>query len=470
MAQHILLIQDDAAGAVAVRDALRGAGRALFQLEWIRGVGAAVKRLAAHRGTSAQHAIAATLVDLSPPDGIGIEELDRLVDAAPHVPVLVLCTVGEEEKAKIALRHGAQAYLAKERVNAYSLSKALIGMIERTANAPTQRDSSSRAQETLDSIGDAVISTDTECRITYLNKVAERLTGWSSADADGCALEDVFCAINADTGGLADNAMAAAIRENKTVILESNSVLLARDGLESAIEDSAAPIHDRQGRVTGAVMVFRDVSTARALSQRMSYLAQHDSLTGLPNRLLLNDRLTHALAVARRYQHRVSVLFLDIDHFKSINDAFGHAVGDRLLQLVAGRLTECLRDSDTVGRQGGDEFVMVLANLERAADGAVSAEKILDAIRGTYSIGSQELTVTASIGIATYPDDGGDATTLLQHADRAMYGVKEEGRNHFGFAGRAPAVPEKRSVPAPSATPVSRRGRADRSARRAPGG
>ena len=455
MAQHRLLINAEAAGAAVVPDDWRRARRALFQLGWIREVGAVVQRLAAHRDTSPHRSVAATLVDPSPPDRIGVGELDRLFDAAPHVPLRVLGTVGEEETATVALRHRAQAYLRKETGSAHALPIATTGMIKRTANAPTQCEETGRAQEILDSIGDAVISTDIEGRITYMNRVAERLTGWSRAAADGRALEEVFCVVNGDTRGRADNAITAAIRENRTVALESNSILLARDGLESAIEDSSAPVHDREGHVTGAVMVFRDVSTARALSQRMSYLAQHDSLTGLPNRWLLNDRLTHALALARRYQHRVSVLFLDIDHFKSINDAFGHAVGDRLLQLVAGRLTECLRDSDTVGRQGGDEFVVVLANLEHAADGAVSAKKVLLAIRGPYTIGSHELTATASIGIATYPDDGGDASTLLQHADHAMYLVKGAGRDNYGFAETASVARRLRiAAPEPAATVV----------------
>src|ERR1700735_5859990 len=137
--------------------------------------------------------------------------------------------------------------------------------------------------------------------------------------------------------------MEMAVKQNQKVGLTPNCILVRRDGFEAAIEDSAAPIHDRHGHVTGAVMVFRDVSTARALSLKMSYLAQHDSLTDLPNRVLLNDRLTQAMAIAQRSNTVLGILYLDIDRFKTINDSLGHAIGDRLLQSVAWRLAGCVR-------------------------------------------------------------------------------------------------------------------------------
>ncbi len=169
--------------------------------------------------------------------------------------------------------------------------------------------------------------------------------------------------------------MRLAISDNITVGLTPNCILVRRDGVEAAIEDSAAPIHDRHGQVTGAVMVFHDVSSARALSLKMSYLAQHDSLTDLPNRVLLSDRLEQAMSIAQRGTQKLGILYLDIDRFKTINDSLGHAIGDRLLQSVASRLLDCVRHSDTVSRQGGDEFVILLSRLTLAQDAAVIAEK-----------------------------------------------------------------------------------------------
>src|SRR5439155_14627670 len=162
------------------------------------------------------------------------------------------------------------------------------------------------------------------------------------------------------------NSMDRAVRLDKTVNLPTNCVLIRRDGSEVAIEDSAAPVHDRQGHVCGAVMVFRDVSATRAMSLKMSHQAAHDFLTDLPNRMLLHDRLTQAIASARRHGHHLAVLFLDLDRFKHVNDSLGHEIGDMLLQSVAARLTTCVRRSDTISRQGGDEFVILLSEIERA--------------------------------------------------------------------------------------------------------
>ncbi len=166
---------------------------------------------------------------------------------------------------------------------------------------------------------------------------------------------------------------------------------------------------------------------------RMAHLAQHDALTDLPNRILLNDRLAQAIALARRQGKQLAVMFLDLDRFKHINDSLGHAVGDQLLQSVAQRLTAVVRSSDTVCRQGGDEFVILLADVEHAEDAALSAQKILAALTVPHRIDQLELHVTVSIGISIYPDDGQDADTLIKSADTAMYHAKEGGRNNYQF-------------------------------------
>ena len=286
-----------------------------------------------------------------------------------------------------------------------------------------------RAQLTLDSIGDGVISIDVAGNITYLNPIAASMTGWSRSEAYGRQLQEVLRLIDGDSREPAVNPLAMAILHNRTVGLSPNCVLIRRDGQESAIEDTAAPIHDRLGQVTGGVIVFHDVSKARAMSLRMSYLAQHDFLTGLPNRMRLNDRLSQAIALAHRHHSSLAVLFADVDDFKRVNDSLGHAIGDQLLQSISQRLVACVRDTDTVCRLGGDEFVVLLSEVAQPADAALSSDKILTALSAPHRIGQLDLNATVSIGIGVYPDAGKDAETLLKNADAALSHAKAQGGN-----------------------------------------
>ena len=284
------------------------------------------------------------------------------------------------------------------------------------------------ANATLDSIGDAVLSTDLTGAVIYLNPAAEALTGWSREAAIGRPLGEVFHIIDRETRAIARDPLRLALDRNQTVGLTPNCVLVRRDGHESAIEDSAAPIHDHQGRVTGAVIVFRDVGAAIEMSRQMAHLAQHDALTGLPNRLLLGDRLTVAIALAARHRKPIGVLFIDVDEFKELNDTFGHAAGDRLLRAIGKRLTESLRRSDTVSRYGGDEFVVVLTEIERAADAANVARKLLAALGEPFLVAEAPLIVRTSIGLSLYPVHATEAATLIANADAAMYAAKREGK------------------------------------------
>jgi diguanylate cyclase (GGDEF)-like protein/PAS domain S-box-containing protein len=306
-------------------------------------------------------------------------------------------------------------------------------MLERKAMEDTLFAEKERAQVTLDSIGDAVLSTDISGKVTYLNQVAESMTGWSREDATGKALSEVFRIIDGTTRESRRNPMELAIQQGRAVGLAANSILIRRDGVESAIEDSAAPIHDRQGKVTGAVMVFHDVSAAKAMTMQMSELAQTDFLTGLPNRAHLNDRIGQAITAAHRHRSKFAVLFLDLDHFKHINDSLGHPIGDSLLQSVARRLVKCVRDSDSVSRQGGDEFVVLLSEVAQAADAGLCAQKLLTMLKAPNFVGHHGLEISASIGISIYPEDGVDAETLIKTADTAMYQAKKNGRNNYKF-------------------------------------
>src|SRR5665648_162165 len=290
-----------------------------------------------------------------------------------------------------------------------------------------------RAQITLASIGDAVITTNVQVEITYLNPVAERMTGWTNEQAKGLPLLSVFKLHNENTGQAVANPVIQCLSEKRIVTLANHTTLTHRDGSRFAIEESAAPICDRRGAVIGAVLVFHDVSEKRALLHQLFHQAHHDALTGLPNRVLFKDRAQQALAQAHRQQAQVAVLFLDLDRFKLINDTLGHTVGDQLLLATADRLVASLREGDTVSRQGGDEFLILLPRMRSENQVAQVAQKLINIFKEPLHLQEKEIYITVSLGIALYPSDGEDIENLIKYADAAMYHAKEEGRNRYQF-------------------------------------
>ena len=422
----LLLIDNDASHVDVFTDALLNATDGPFQGECVKTLAEGVRRL---RGRE----FWAVFLNLSLPDSQGLETFDKLALAVPNVPTLIIAGAKDVGVALEALRHGAKDYLLEDHLDRDSFVRAVRNMAERKTVEEMLFTEKERAQVTLDSIGDAVLSTDLQGKVIYLNVVAEKITGWTREEAVGKDIDEVFVIVDGGTREPCANPLKTAITKNRTVGLTPNCILIRRDGAEFAIEDSAAPIHDQRGLATGAVIVFHDVSVARALGAEMSHLAQHDILTNLPNRTLLQDRVTQAIATASRNDSRIAVLFLDLDGFKHINDSLGHAIGDRLLQSVAKRLLAAVRTSDTVSRVGGDEFVILLSEVTHAGDAGVKAGKILSALSAPFEIDQNTLRVTASIGVTTYPEDGQSAELLMRNADLAMYQAKEKGRSNCQF-------------------------------------
>ena len=373
------------------------------------------------------------LLDLGLPDSQGLDAVRRAHQAAPRVPLVVLTGMDDESLAAQCLQVGAQDYLIKGQIETRGLLRALRYAVERKTMEEALFVEKERAQVTLNCIGDAVICTDASGNITFLNLVAEKMTSWTRQEAAGRPMAEVFRIMDANTREVTPNPMERSVGLNQTVHLPSNCILIRRDGSEVPIEDSVAPIHDREGQPTGAVIVFRDVSVARAMALEMTHSAQHDFLTGMPNRMLLNDRVNQAIAWAQRNSKKVAVLFLDLDGFKHINDSLGHPTGDKLLQSVAKRLVDCVRGSDTVSRQGGDEFVVLLTEVGQSEDAAITARRMLQTVAEAHSVDQHDLHVTTSIGVSVFPDDGMDAETLIKNADTAMYQAKENGRQSYQF-------------------------------------
>jgi diguanylate cyclase (GGDEF)-like protein/PAS domain S-box-containing protein len=428
MAQTILLIHDDAAFAKVVQNAFLESRDGSFVIEWVRRCAKGLVRLS----KDGKAPIAAVLSNLFLPDSEGIETFDKVFRISPHIPILVLSSSPHENIAKQAIQRGAQDYILEDNVDNAAIAKAVCNMVARAANTEALFIEKERAQVTLNSIADAVACTDAAATITFLNPIAETMTGWRVEKAIGRPFSEVFQIIGINRQRIV-NPMALVMRGNVAASLAAGCVLIRPDGSESVIEDSVAPIHDRRGDVTGAVMVFHDVTKVRAMSQKMSYLAEHDYLTDLPNRMLLNDRLSQAIIVAHRQHQPLAVLFVDVDRFKHINDSFGHMVGDKLLVSVAKRLVASVRDSDTVSRQGGDEFIILLSTVAHAEDAALSAQKILTALGLPHRVEQHDLQITLSVGISVYPDDGNDVETLVRNADVAMLQAKERGRNNYQF-------------------------------------
>jgi diguanylate cyclase (GGDEF)-like protein/PAS domain S-box-containing protein len=425
-ATRLLLVEDNPGDVRLLREMFNEPGSHNIELMCAESMNEAEKHLV-------EHAVDLVLLDLGLSDAQGLDAVRRAHAAAPRVPLVVLTGLDDETVATRALQEGAQDYLIKGQIETRGLLRAIRYAIERKIMEEALFDEKERALITLNSIGDAVISTDITGNITFLNPAAESTTGWSWQEAAGRPMAEVFRILDATSREATPNPLEKVVGQDRTVHLPPSCLLIRRDGLEIPIDDAVSPIHDRQGQVSGAVIVFRDVSAAHDMALRMTHSAQHDFLTGLPNRMLLNDRIGRAIASAPRHSKHVAVLFLDLDGFKHINDSLGHPTGDRLLQSVAHRLVECVRASDTVSRQGGDEFVVLLSEAAQWVDAAAVARRMLQAVAEPHGIDQHILHVTTSIGVSVYPDDGEDAETLIKNADTAMYQAKENGRQGYQF-------------------------------------
>jgi diguanylate cyclase (GGDEF)-like protein/PAS domain S-box-containing protein len=301
-----------------------------------------------------------------------------------------------------------------------------------------------RAEVTLRSIGEGVITTDANGTVDFINPIAQQLTGWSEGEAVGKPLNAVMNLIEAESGQPVQSIIASVLAQEKIERISPDSVLVRRDGRRRTVEDSAAPIRDSQGRVVGAVVVFRDVTSTREITAQIAYRTTHDALTALPNRLLAWDRLSQAISAVQRHGGCVGIMSLDIDRFQHLNDSLGYAIGDRLLAQVAARLQSATRTVDTVSRQGGDEFLLIVPSSCDLVFIDGLARKIHIAISNPYFLDEHELNITFSMGISVFPNDGVGPSELIKNADSAMWHAKQSELNSYQFY--APEMNEKASA------------------------
>lgn len=290
------------------------------------------------------------------------------------------------------------------------------------------RESEERYRTILENIEDCYYEADLKGNLLFFNDVCKEMSGYG---------KDELIGMNYRT--LSDNG------ENLRKIFEIFNQVYAtgkaaravewditrKDGSVVHVEASVSLTRNAAGEPAGFRGIVRDVTSRKKMQEAIAHLAYHDNLTGLPNRLLFNDRLAMAVAQSSRKRLKFALLMLDLDRFKDINDTYGHAVGDRMLRSAGMRLSSSLRKADTVARMGGDEFLVLLQDITAAESSFNIARKILNAFERPFVIDGREFHISTSIGIAVYPDDGLDAETLLKHADAALYRAKKEGRNRY---------------------------------------
>lgn len=289
----------------------------------------------------------------------------------------------------------------------------------------------------LEAAPDAMMVVNERGKIVLVNLQTEKQFGYSRDELIGRKVTELI------PKGFAERLIADGTRSSAEALAQQigTGIELSatrKDRSKFPIEIMLSPLTSSEGVLVTAAI--RDISrrkamerTARKQALEIIHSAEHDALTGLPNRVLLNDRIGLATALAARHAKKVAVLFLDLDGFKHVNDSLGHPVGDKLLQSIAGRLVACVRREDTVSRQGGDEFVVLLSEIDAPEEAAVLAMRMLKAVASVHSVDERDLHITASIGVSIYPEDGVDAEALIKHADTAMYQAKETGRQTFRF-------------------------------------
>ncbi len=317
-------------------------------------------------------------------------------------------------------------------------------------------------QATLESTVDGILVISKAGNIEGFNQKFVEMWGIAAAPAaTSTAISTAKCTVQHSAISL--NSMPLSSMPLNTILdqLQDPNAFFSSEGfssVEGACDLSAATYEDvlklKDGRIferyslpqclngksVGRVWSFRDVTLRHSNEAIIRYQASHDLLTGLPNRMLFNDRLVTTLEQAKQNKTRLAVMFLDLDRFKSINDTLGHAAGDLLLQNVAERLTQCLRESDIVARWAGDEFTLLLSNIHDIQDATAIAQRILESLREEFDLADHRLHISISIGIAAYPQDGEDTETLLKNADTALYRAKETGRNKYNLYSKAAHV------------------------------
>jgi diguanylate cyclase (GGDEF)-like protein/PAS domain S-box-containing protein len=417
---RILLIEDNPGDVLLIQTMLSEAHERRFEVK-------SAQRLSEGLAQVERNGIGVILLDLGLPDSTGLQTLAAVQARAPEIPVLVLTGDDDEGLALSAVKAGAQDYLLKGRVDGAQLGRAIRYAIERKQAEHALRDAHKALSSLIDAAPLAIQVLDRAGIIRLWNPASEKLLGWQAAEVLG---KPPPYLLEQDMQHFA--ALMRLTLHGETSV-GHEMTCATRSGTVLDVHLSIAPQRLAGTAVTGAISMMVDVSERKRAEEVMVYLATHDRLTALPNRNLLDDRLVQAVHHARRTQSMVATMFIDLDRFKLVNDSLGHDQGDEMLEHVAQRLRSAVRADDTVARLGGDEFVVLMGAVEREEDVTAIARKILKLLLQPITLAGEEVAVSASIGIALFPRDGGTGQDLLKNADSAMYTAKESGGNTFRF-------------------------------------
>ncbi len=389
----------------------------------------------------------------------GEEALKKVAETHPHLVLIDICVLGKINGVQVAdiiqnnlgifvsclTKYFLVHTLHKQQLNK-PFSYILEPIAEKDLHIAVEMDLYKQEIENklekkhqqltaiINSMGSAVVVTDTNGCVQIMNPVAEELTGWKQNEAIGKDLTEVFSLIDNETKEPIENLAKQAIKADTILSLPENCTLIAKDGRQIAIGDNIAPMRDNDGKITGAVLLCQDITKRKDKEAKLRRNAFYDGLTALPNRILFTDRLRQALERSkRRNDFHFAVLFLDLDGFKAINDRFGHQMGDNFLVAIARRLELCLRSGDTVARFGGDEFAILLEETKDVSDATNIAKRIHESLAFPLNFNAHDIICTASIGIALSGSKHNEPESLLRDADIAMYRAKQQGKARYSI-------------------------------------
>ncbi len=418
--QHLrfLLIEDNPTDVELLEYELRHAG-----FEFALAVVQTSEEFTRELRATAPHLV---IADYNLPTWRGIEALEIIAREGLDVPLILVTGALADTTAVDCIKQGATDYVMK---GALARLPVAIRRALQEKNLREQRQRSEQelrlTQFSVEHASDAVFWVDSKGRFVYANQAGCRSLGYCREELLSLSVSDVDPLVPQE----AWEPVWEKIKTQRSISFETHHRTKQGDSFPVEVTANYLDFDGREYSFSFA----RDITERKAAEERIQFLAYSDALTGLPNRRLLQDRLTIVLANARRRLHKVALLFLDLDRFKNINDSLGHSAADLLLQEVARRLAAWGREQDTIARVGGDEFLIVITGLKDATDAAVAAERLMHAIVGEYFIHGHALHLTCSLGISIFPEQGTDAETLIKNADAAMFSVKESGRNGFRF-------------------------------------